>query len=44
MSTIGVVAALTTVHAEHLSHFRIPPEMLEAAGVRECFIAQERTR
>ena len=34
MSTIGVAAALTAEHAEHLAQFRIPPEMLDTAGVR----------
>jgi hypothetical protein len=34
VSTIGVAAALTAEHAEHLAQFRIPTEMLETAGVR----------
>ena len=34
MSTIGVAAALTAEHAEHLAQFRIPPEMLDTVGVR----------
>ena len=42
MSNTGSAAAFTAEHAEHLAQFRIPPEMLTAAGV--CSVTNSEAR